>query len=165
MKQITFETTKAKCKLFKFDSDEILPNKIIISAANYLVGIYDNYSKRRILDDDSLDGKYQILGFLTDLTEEQKESVVDSFELFGNLNVGYKNYAAEEPVCDTSSESFESLLKSLNVFTENPLGENQPEYFTSENTATNNFTWFDYVYEWQTAQENVGNWLLLVEYL
>lgn len=55
------------------------------------------------------------------MTEEQFADVVDSFELFGNINVGYKNYAEEEPVLDTAKESFESLINSRGYYLfENP---------------------------------------------
>ena len=66
--------------------------------------------------------KYKPFGVVKHMTEEQFAEVVDSFELYGNINVGYKNYTEEEPVLDTAKESFESLIKSLRWYLfENPI--------------------------------------------
>jgi len=78
--------------------------------------------------------------------------------------------------CKTSSESFASLLESLKVYTVNPYGVDEPQLepvccglwqddgygnprccgvaIPCENSA-------HHQYLWQTAQENVGQWVLL----
>lgn len=52
---------------------------------------------------------------ISDVTEEDAKLVVDSFELYGGVNVGYKNYTEDEPVLDTTLESLHSLLKSKGI--------------------------------------------------
>lgn len=65
-----------------------------------------------------------LVGVVKYMTEQHFSEVVDSFELFGNINVGYKNYAEEEPVLDTAKESFSSLVKSLGWYLwRNPVSE------------------------------------------
>ena len=72
------------------------------------------------------------------MIEEQFAEVVDSFELFGNINVGYKNYTEEEPVLDTAKQSFESLIKSLGWYLfENPL--DSTKYLFEEGKDQNKF--------------------------
>lgn len=66
--------------------------------------------------------EYSEIGRLRTLTEEQASEIVDNFELYGGVNVGYKNYENEEPTLDTAIESLHSLIKSKGIFLfENPF--------------------------------------------
>lgn len=60
-------------------------------------------------------GQYKVIGIQTEMTEEQAKDIVDSFDLFGGINVGYSNYTQNEPVLDTSLESFNSLMQKLEI--------------------------------------------------
>lgn len=103
MKKLEFTTSKGSF---------ILVDLSEVETANYLV--HTNVDS--------------IICNVKNMTEEHFSDIVDSFELFGNINVGYKNYAEEEPVLDTSKESFESLVKYLGWY----LFENQYSNFADE---------------------------------
>jgi len=85
---------------------------------------------------------YKIVGFVSELTDEQKEGV-----------------------CEDADE-FTSLLTSLNVLLVNPYGENpcQPKHrgycedYCQGDCWTNSNIDYD---DWQTAQQHVGQWCLL----
>lgn len=61
------------------------------------------------------DYKVKHLGKVSEITEEEWKGIVDSFELFNNINVGYKNYYQDEPVMDNATESGLSLLKANGI--------------------------------------------------
>lgn len=96
MNKIEFETSKGSFVLI--DESELTKiDKIIVSNDNDFIK-------------------------LSEITDKQASEVVDSFDLFGNINVGYKNYSEEEPVLNTAKESLHSLLKSKGVYLfENPI--------------------------------------------
>lgn len=81
-------------------------------------------------------------GFVSNLTEEQKEGV-----------------------CKDADE-FASLLTSLNVLLVNPYGENEPKpiiYYENhgQNFGSERIEDWQEVIDWQTTQQHVGNWILL----
>lgn len=88
-----------------------------------------------------LHNPWKVLGILPDLTEEQfAECVAD------NGNGDYKNYVGSWGGFEKAKDSFQSLLESENVYTENPYGEKAP--------INNEFYWgyLNDLEQWQEAQ-------------
>ena len=90
---------------------------------------------------------YKILGFVSELTDEQKEGVVDKSKFY-NIYLDYVKGAYVEHL--SLQKSFASLLTSLNVLLANPYGD----YSVAHKRHIVNGNW-------QTAQQHVGNWILL----
>lgn len=110
---------------------------------------------------------YKILGFVSELTDEQKEGVVDSYH--NEVGSLYVDYSTNTYQFMKVSKSFASLLTSLNVLLVNPYGENEPkesDYFGAygeeeHDTQYQNEKYSKAVYNWQTAEQHVGQWCLL----
>ncbi len=111
--------------------------------------------------------KKMVLGFLNELTEEQKESVVESTDLKINgvsQGIFYRDYFFD---FDNTNEwfaradtSFKSLTDKAEVYLENPIEEPGMHKLFGQSEKPNQEE-----IEWQAAQERTSNnWLLLVEY-
>lgn len=70
--------------------------------------------------------KYQIISKQSEMTEELAKSIVSKSNDYFNRNLPnlYPDFVNECNV-DTALESFKSLMNSLELFTENPLGESE----------------------------------------
>ncbi len=105
-------------------------------------------------------------GSVSNLTDEQKEGVVDKSKFY-NIYLDYVKGAYVEHL--SLQKSFASLLTSLNVLLVNPYGENEPkesDYFGAygeeeHDTQYQNEKYSKAVYNWQTAEQHVGQWCLL----
>jgi len=167
MKQIQYTTAKKHCLFVMlpeqwkvhsvtkeaFEGNNILCLKHPIIRGFKMINIPNGYD-------------WQLQGFVSELTDEQKEGVVDKYSAPLSL---YKNYIIDsgymEHLCTTASESFASLLTSLNVLLVNPLQDEPPHnygllhmYPTGDKLMDLSFK--DAI-DWQTAQLQVGKWILL----
>jgi len=86
---------------------------------------------------------YKIVGFVSELTDEQKEGVCKD------------------------ADAFASLLTSLNVLLVNPYGGSIPSAIIHsekhEDGSSEKIEDWQNVYDWDNAQQNVGNWILLTD--
>jgi len=105
-------------------------------------------------------------GFVSKLTDEQKERVVDKSKFY-NIYLDYvKGYYVEHL---SLQKSFDSLLTSLNALLVNPYGDepNHLDYkhknqFNELVFTDINLSRYSQDYDnWQTAKQNVGQWILL----
>lgn len=96
---------------------------------------------------------YKILGFVSELTDEQKEGVVDSYH--NEVGSLYVDYSTNTYQFMKVSKSFASLLTSLNVLLVNPLQDEWDEVCTWGHGS--NITYAEYM----EVGKNVGNWILL----
>jgi len=95
---------------------------------------------------------YKILGFVSELTDEQKEGVVDKSKFY-NIYLDYVKGAYVEHL--SLQKSFASLLTSLNVLLVNPLQDEWDEVCTWGHGS--NITYAEYM----EVGKNVGKWILL----
>lgn len=170
--------TKVSGLLVKVPSD----NEMICSFStekyalivSWMTNLGDNQDER--YNDERLEaeielpsGKLQLIGEITSLTDKQKEIVCEAWGWWKDYT---STYAEEEDkyYLKNSSESFASLLKSLEVYSENPLGK-KPErrvafmgagHYT-ENQLEEIKQYNADLLHWNLAQERVGKWLLLVK--
>lgn len=87
--------------------------------------------------------KYKIIGISSELTEEQAKEIVDETNEFG-INMftdGRFSFV-------TALESFNSLMQSLEMYSDNPLGNNPYKMDVVQS-------------EWQQAQQRTGRWLII----
>ena len=138
MRQIQFETSK----VFGLFVKDITPE---------FTDLHPQYSH------------YLNQGSVSNLTDEQKEGVVDKSKFY-NIYLDYVKGAYVEHL--SLQKSFASLLTSLNVLLVNPYGENEPKpiiYYENhgQNFGSERIEDWQEVIDWQTAQQNVGNWILL----
>ena len=96
---------------------------------------------------------YKILGFVSELTDEQKEGVVDSYH--NEVGSLYVDYSTNTYQFMKVSKSFASLLTSLNVLLVNPLQYEWDEVCTWGHGS--NITYAEYM----EVGKNVGKWILL----
>ncbi len=96
---------------------------------------------------------YKILGFVSELTDEQKEGVVDSYH--NEVGSLYVDYSTNTYQFMKVSKSFASLLTSLNVLLVNPLQDEWDEVCTWGHGS--NITYAEYM----EVGKNVGKWILL----
>lgn len=97
------------------------------------------------------------LGGIKELTEKDWKRIADSFDLLGDINVGYKNYEFEEPVHDTATESGLSLLKANGVVMENKFGE-KPFFNPNPKSVTPYADLYEHncrEMQWQQSQDQV----------
>ena len=165
MKTKIIETSKARILVL------VLPEKAKIinamSANDSLIVWFESPEKYGYQNIVTPNGNWSVLGFLNSLTEEQMRMVVDDYNAeYFKKRKKYVNYNREHNLhlfFITAYESFSSLLAKHEINLANPLGE-KPEYFTSQNTATNQITWSDLVDEWQAEQDKVyTNAFVLIE--
>lgn len=106
--------------------------------------------------------KWQILNTASKLTEEQAKEIVE-------YGIGYyRDYSAKEfnLMCfDTALESFKSLMTAEGIYTENPYGD-KPGYIEENGQFDANE--IEYLNQearikWQQAEENTGEWLILIK--
>jgi len=165
MNQIQFETTKKHCLFVMlpeqwkvhsvtkeaFEGNNILCLKHPIIRGFKMINIPNGYD-------------WQLQGFVSELTDEQKEGIVESKmikECWNDiLTKVYVNYSCQENAyvgkyCQVLSESFASLLTSLNVLLVNPYGEN--EFVDEDGLVTDEICYK----QWNDAQQHVGQWYLL----
>jgi len=150
MNQIQFETSK----VFGVFVKDITPE---------FTKLYPQYSH------------YLNQGFVSELTDQQKEEVVEKTK-YGWINYNHNQKNILNFSKKSISESFASLLTSLNVLLVNPCGIDEPELnpvccglwqddgygnprccgvaVPCENSM-------QHQYLWQTAQQHVGNYILL----
>lgn len=112
--------------------------------------------------------KWVVLGFPSELTEQQMESVVENVDKSGYGKL-FPNYEDDEAcLFMDASESFASLLKKMGALTENPYGEepkqNEDRFLTKPHNLHMTDVWKKEYDQWQTAQQSVGSHLILVEY-
>ena len=146
MNQIQFETSKVY-GVFVMLPEDVKSVKVI----KYPVSGY------WLMDTDSKDFNawkihvsnkpIELQGFVSNLTDEQKEGVVDKSKFY-NIYLDYVKGAYVEHL--SLQKSFASLLTSLNVLLVNPYGD----YSVAHKRHIVNGNW-------QTAQQHVGNWILL----
>jgi len=107
---------------------------------------------------------YKILGFVSNLTDEQKERVVDSYH--NEVGSLYVDYSTNTYQFMKVSESFASLLTSLNVLLVNPYkfpSTIDHEFYDEPYDGTGFYQglYSGAMEQWQTAQQHVGTWVLL----
>lgn len=139
MKIVKFETTKIHGLFVKIDDFKEMKRVGMNLAGNFRIQYETVNDTTNTFTVDGIDENYKFIGLLTNLTDGQKEAV-----------------------CKDADE-FASLLESLKVFTVNPYGE-EPESY--EDWSSGKAIAFiqgtnDRIYLWQTAQEHVGNYVLL----
>lgn len=76
-------------------------------------------------------GNWGILNFLSLLTDEQKEQVCENYEILSDGM--FKNYNAGYPSTLCVSESFDSLIESIGVLTENEIKKPNPLHYSPQN--------------------------------
>jgi len=106
----------------------------------------------------------ELQGSVSNLTDEQKEGIVGRYGLDTSV---YPDFIKPNSGWFTQiDKSFASLLTSLNVLLVNPYGENEPKpiiYYENhgQNFGSERIEDWQGVIDWQTAQQNVGQWILL----
>lgn len=134
-------------------------------------------------------GNWQLLGFLKDLTEEQKEMIVERIpveeipspynDMQGGLHFawtdyenlgenGYSGFQGDSGCFGNVLDSFYSLLKANEIYLENPLGkkphQQEERFITKPHNLCMTDVWKKSYKEWQEAEENVfGNPVVLIE--
>lgn len=94
-------------------------------------------------------------GFVSNLTDEQKEDVIPNVDMTGYGKL-FPNYLDDEGTLFMDVDpSFETLLTSLNVLLVNPLQDEWDEVCTWGHGS--NITYAEYM----EVGKNVGKWILL----
>jgi len=156
---VQFETTKKHC-LFVMLPDGAWNTQIFNNEVNQPCLGYAFQNDGDYIELPKRDWKLQ--GFVSELTDEQKEGVVDISQKgwFTNCVEGW----FQEDF--TASESFASLLTSLNVLLVNPYKfpcTIDHEFYDEPYDGTGFYQelYSGAMERWQTAQQHVGNWVLL----
>lgn len=113
MKTKLIETSKARILCVDLPEHHNIED-LFISGLGYLC----TYKKgREILHNEELPRNMEILGFLKELSEEQKEKVVDETDNPFWYGVGLKfiDFTRDDNCFATASESLSSLLKVNNI--------------------------------------------------
>jgi len=162
MNQIQFETSKVygvfvmlpdgahRCKL---EIDESKRNYIL-----YYIGQQPKQFYLQAHYDD-------LQGFVSELTDEQKEGVVPNVDMTGYGKL-FPNYLDDEGTLFMDvDQSFETLTDFLKVYIDNPYGDepkqNEYRFLTKPHNLHMTDVWKKEYDAWQTAQQNVGQWILL----
>jgi hypothetical protein len=100
--------------------------------------------------------KHEILGFANDLTNCQKEKVVDYWvSISGDGSKVYEKYTEPNiPKYTSADDSFNSLLKSLNILLENP--------YLPYSNATEHVLYMEEAKRYFEAREKTGNWICII---
>ena len=105
------------------------------------------------------------LGFVSELTDEQKEGVIPNVDMTGYGKL-FPNYLDDEGTLFMDvDQSFETLTDFLKVYIDNPYGDepkqNEDRFLTKPHNLHMTDVWKKEYDVWKTAQQNVGNWCLL----
>jgi len=108
---------------------------------------------------------YKIVGFVSELTDEQKEGVIPNVDMTGYGKL-FPNYLDDEGTLFMDvDQSFETLTDFLKVYIDNPYGDepkqNEDRFLTKPHNLHMTDVWKKEYDVWKTAQQNVGNWCLL----
>ena len=96
-----------------------------------------------------------------DATEEEAKKVVEDMTTDEpHSNTYYKAYNEDKAWKFTALESLQTLLIANEIYTENPLGEKP--YF-DDLSERQSHDYFERLEQWELAQQNVGNWYLMIE--
>ena len=150
MRQIQFETSKVYGLFVKIDDFKEMKRVGMNLAGNFRIQYETTRGTVSTFTVDGIDENYKILGFVSELTDEQKAMVCECYD---SAFVGkcFKDYQRDTfPIYFKIDESFASLLTSLNVLLVNPYGD----YSVAHKRHIVNGNW-------QTAQQHVGQWCLL----
>ena len=101
-------------------------------------------------------GNWQIVGEAFDLTRDRCREIIIDPDTSGLLDI-YKNYRRHQEYLTSAKQSFESLLVSLDVYSENPIP--MPEFQSDENG--NGGYCESWINTYQEAEQRTGRWILL----
>lgn len=152
-----FKTSKGDFLAVKVSDDA---KDIIIPFENMVSYVTDN----KITGTSFPKGDYQIIGLVSEITEEQAKDIVgDSIDAC-NLLTGFINYNEKERklqrpfLFENALESFNSLMQANEIYSENPLGKHFHDYIKSMPFKEDLTSYYD-IYE--NSENESGNWLLL----
>jgi len=112
MRQIQFETSKVYGLFVKIDDFKEMKRVEMNLAGNFRIQYETTRGTVSTFTVDGIDENYKILGFVSELTDEQKEDVVDKSKFY-NIYLDYVKGAYIEHL--SLQKSFASLLTSLGI--------------------------------------------------
>lgn len=110
-------------------------------------------------------GKFEILGYATkdeisfDVAEYLTKETHNTSK--GQVFV-YSCYDGRYTGTTSKEEAFRSLLSAAGLHFENPYGKERPEYFSIPNSDLQSPTWIDCVMNWQQAEANLIEKLIII---
>ena len=167
MNQIQFETSKVFGVFVKINDFKEMKRAGMNLTGNFRIQYKTTKGTVSTFTVDGIDENYKLQGFVSELTDEQKSMICEETDNPYWYGQGMKwiDYKDDSNCFILVSESFASLLTSLNVLLVNPLQDEPPHnygllhmYPTGDKLMDLSFK--DAI-DWQTAQQHVGNWILL----
>ena len=152
MNQIQFETGKVFGVFVKINDFKEMKRAGMNLTGNFRIQYKTTKGTVSTFTVDGIDENYKLQGFVSELTDEQKEGVVDKSKFY-NIYLDYVKGAYVEHL--SLQKSFASLLTSLNVLLVNPLQDEWDEVCTWGHGS--NITYAEYM----EVGKNVGKWILL----
>lgn len=105
-------------------------------------------------------GSWEIIGKATELTEEQCAEIVDVAGFFDFGFGRYKSYSENDKSVIFAGQSFESLMKSLECYSVNPLPD--PEDTMRQGNGYVYYGATDEEFEeYERIQSRTGSWIIL----
>ena len=155
MNQIQFETSKVYGVFVKIDDFKEMKRAGMNLAGNFRIQYETTKGTVSTFTVDGIDENYKLQGFVSELTDEQKEDVIPNVDMTGYGKL-FPNYLDDEGTLFMDVDpSFETLLTSLNVLLVNPLQDEWDEVCTWGHGS--NITYAEYM----EVGKNVGKWILL----
>lgn len=114
------------------------------------------------------DGNWQILSLHSEMTEEKAKLIMPKIFLHTLEKDVYHNYPDKEDYLTSAVESYQSLVKSIGLVTENPFaisGREPIEGDFTKNATDHQYALGIYVWrhkKWHEAQKQVKNYLVLI---
>lgn len=120
--------------------------------------------------------KYTLIGEAWKVDEQTAKELVEKYTMGGflpddsDVEISYKNYYCNPndgshcPLVSTALESFQSLLRSKQCFSENPYGKVEPQTYTCRPAGMDQIT-YDCLLRnhmaWKESQPRVGTWIII----
>lgn len=109
---------------------------------------------------------FSIIGFVKELKEEDLQGVVDETWIGNKTNIVYRDYNGSDTWnCNTAKESIKTLMDSLEIYLENPLGNIPPHNLGLISTYPTGNSLMDYsllyAKKWVEIDARTNEWLLI----